>query len=178
MDSIDWEVIAGAEQPNYDPELITQTTYFRRGMEATNCGDFAYSNVVSKKIIGLLSDGGEIAMGEKLPACNYAFPDSLVNVRPASELACGEIEYQWQSRLEGEDWINTIGANDLFLENPDYSLNAISIFYRRAAINAICEVTVYSNEIEIEPLQPISICLLYTSPSPRDRTTSRMPSSA
>ena len=28
------------------------------------------------------------------------------------------------------------------------------------------------------PFAPISLCLLYTSPSPRDRTRSRMPSSA
>ena len=31
---------------------------------------------------------------------------------------------------------------------------------------------------EIDPKNPIYICLLYTSPSPRDRTRSRMPSSA
>ena len=30
----------------------------------------------------------------------------------------------------------------------------------------------------IEPLRTFSNCLLYTSPSPRDRTRSRMPSSA
>jgi len=29
-----------------------------------------------------------------------------------------------------------------------------------------------------EEVQPLSVCLLYTSPSPRDRTRSRMPSSA
>ena len=29
-----------------------------------------------------------------------------------------------------------------------------------------------------EPVAPYDICLLYTSPSPRDRTRSRMPSSA
>ena len=30
----------------------------------------------------------------------------------------------------------------------------------------------------VEPLTMVNICLLYTSPSPRDRTRSRMPSSA
>ena len=30
----------------------------------------------------------------------------------------------------------------------------------------------------VELLEPLSDCLLYTSPSPRDRTRSRMPSSA
>ena len=49
------------------------------------------------------------------------------------------------------------------------------------------EVTVYVEEdIDIEELEPKNCiftgepidCLLYTSPSPRDRTRSRMPSSA
>ena len=35
-----------------------------------------------------------------------------------------------------------------------------------------------SKKIEIEPRPTSKICLLYTSPSPRDRQKSRMPSSA
>ena len=34
------------------------------------------------------------------------------------------------------------------------------------------------NDDPIEDTTPPTICLLYTSPSPRDRTRSRMPSSA
>ena len=34
------------------------------------------------------------------------------------------------------------------------------------------------SEFTVEFLQKLKICLLYTSPSPRDRTRSRMPSSA
>ena len=37
------------------------------------------------------------------------------------------------------------------------------------------EASVYC---EIHPFQKAEACLLYTSPSPRDRTRSRMPSSA
>jgi len=36
----------------------------------------------------------------------------------------------------------------------------------------------YINEVEYEIFKEDNICLLYTSPSPRDRTRSRMPSSA
>ena len=38
-----------------------------------------------------------------------------------------------------------------------------------------CEIT---DVIELVPDEPASTCLLYTSPSPRDRQKSRMPSSA
>ena len=42
-------------------------------------------------------------------------------------------------------------------------------------VDSFCDVTVGDNLIE---KMQVSICLLYTSPSPRDRQKSRMPSSA
>ena len=50
----------------------------------------------------------------------------------------------------------------------EYSPTAIYLHFRdkEAVINAICDTDF------------LKLCLLYTSPSPRDRTRSRMPSSA
>ena len=48
-------------------------------------------------------------------------------------------------------------------------------------VDILCELRFYPiNQIEPRPscLRRVDICLLYTSPSPRDRTRSRMPSSA
>ena len=47
-------------------------------------------------------------------------------------------------------------------------------------IDAICELYPSGGEVPVAPEDPAppSVCLLYTSPSPRDRTRSRMPSSA
>ena len=42
----------------------------------------------------------------------------------------------------------------------------------------IVTVTTYSPSIEQTDSTPLITCLLYTSPSPRDRQKSRMPSSA
>ena len=42
---------------------------------------------------------------------------------------------------------------------------------------AICDLEANSNDLKAE-LRELYICLLYTSPSPRDRQKSRMPSSA
>ena len=41
----------------------------------------------------------------------------------------------------------------------------------------VCGPTVYDDP-HIGNARPLVVCLLYTSPSPRDRTRSRMPSSA
>ena len=40
------------------------------------------------------------------------------------------------------------------------------------------KVDYYGNQTPINQTANISVCLLYTSPSPRDLSTSRMPSSA
>ena len=46
-----------------------------------------------------------------------------------------------------------------------------------ASLDAIKAIKIFSNDLNRYPPQ-VSDCLLYTSPSPRDRTRSRMPSSA
>ena len=48
---------------------------------------------------------------------------------------------------------------------------------RKAAISALQDFAVMEQIIDTTDEQ-IKTCLLYTSPSPRDRTRSRMPSSA
>ena len=49
-----------------------------------------------------------------------------------------------------------------------------------SADDLMIEISGRENKIEafIERMRPYGICLLYTSPSPRDKTVSRMPSSA
>eukprot|EP00657_Telonema_sp_P-1_P008192 TRINITY_DN28931_c0_g1_i2.p1 TRINITY_DN28931_c0_g1~~TRINITY_DN28931_c0_g1_i2.p1 ORF type:complete len:111 (-),score=25.16 TRINITY_DN28931_c0_g1_i2:95-427(-) len=44
------------------------------------------------------------------------------------------------------------------------------------AVSAVCCLSAIAIQVSTGP--PYSACLLYTSPSPRDRTRSRMPSSA
>ena len=55
---------------------------------------------------------------------------------------------------------------------PPWLLGPVS---RQNSLNSF--FSLYKNPIDLS-LNPISSCLLYTSPSPRDRTRSRMPSSA
>ena len=43
-------------------------------------------------------------------------------------------------------------------------------------LNAACKFIMDNDEVNSSPV--LVVCLLYTSPSPRDRTRSRMPSSA
>ena len=77
----------------------------------------------------------------------------------------------------GEAWKTAQGGNAKFVAFPDGSQGGETEMARRMRIGqlqgALLSVVGLN---EIEP--SISACLLYTSPSPRDRQKSRMPSSA
>ena len=55
--------------------------------------------------------------------------------------------------------------------------NAISAMVKRKKIDRADAVSIFSITQKI-PVKLVKVCLLYTSPSPRDLSTSRMPSSA
>ena len=67
------------------------------------------------------------------------------------------------------EWINFLFLKGL-IKDPKSKLDEFDQSYRKGAL----DFEEYSNFIQ----SPIIGCLLYTSPSPRDLSTSRMPSSA
>ena len=70
-----------------------------------------------------------------------------------------------------EDWTDNYGQSHIYVKETNYTLNISDSEFRTHTYacshlaNLGCNSTYYN-------------CLLYTSPSPRDRTRSRMPSSA
>ena len=77
--------------------------------------------------------------------------------------------------LEGRLWkaADELRANSK-LTATEYSFPVLGIIFLRHANNRFVAA-----KAEIEKSLPVNpTCLLYTSPSPRDRTRSRMPSSA
>ena len=56
--------------------------------------------------------------------------------------------------------------------NPNIAVNVLFVSEKKEIESLECM------QILFEELEPLYCCLLYTSPSPRDLSTSRMPSSA
>ena len=48
-----FSVIAGATNSTYDPGVITQTTYYRRGAKSEGCNDYVVSNIIVKTVYGI-----------------------------------------------------------------------------------------------------------------------------
>ena len=78
-------------------------------------------------------------------------------------------------------------GNDVYLGNPNLKKAGTPIQFTKKQIDEWIKckndpIYFATNYIQIisldEGLVPFKICLLYTSPSPRDATLSRMPSSA
>ena len=106
------------------------------------------------------------------------------------------VAYQWQSRTAdgADDWNNWAIIPGATSETYDPLAINVSTQYRREAKTSACTNWSASNIVTVETCpaqficdakfyQTIEInndycCLLYTSPSPRDATLSRMPSSA
>lgn len=47
---LSWLVIIGATDVEYDPPVISQTTFFRRGARRFTCGSWKYSNFITKSV--------------------------------------------------------------------------------------------------------------------------------
>ena len=80
-------------------------------------------------------------------------------------------------QISWEDAINET-AKRLFEVQQKYSNNAIGIYQGNPSIHNLGTSLFSPNFIRSLKTKNRFSCLLYTSPSPRDRTRSRMPSSA
>ena len=131
----------------------------------------------------------------KLAGLRYKFSDfDGVEVGPLGHLA------EERSRLSELEWKTfdasmvgaTVGAEidgvDISNGLSEETLNELHkalveykvIFLRNQKITSAQQVSFAESfgDLEIHPFIPSNTCLLYTSPSPRDLSTSRMPSSA
>ena len=84
----------------------------------------------------------------------------------------------YPTQLDDEDFIKGICARELDITTEDITQIKIvkkSIDSRGRRPKYVLRIQVGTIE---KPIEEVTPCLLYTSPSPRDRTRSRMPSSA
>ena len=80
--------------------------------------------------------------------------------------------------MELKDWLNSINQTKENLIDEDPSLEKeYPPYIVNRCFSGHLDAVLFANEMNHYHFLPKN-CLLYTSPSPRDRTRSRMPSSA
>ena len=123
------------------------------------------------------------------PACELNSP-SLVGAPFAVTWSCVD-NYTPEDKIQTEIWIYKNGFETPFLAGrfmgfPASKLIDAEVLKSESLIAALpIDIRVRATDSsgnagtsEIFTIEPIKACLLYTSPSPRDATLSRMPSSA
>ena len=98
---------------------------------------------------------------EAASLCKWAIESGLVESETGNSAARRHEQHEQQQKQKMVSYLNPMMVR-MPLFNPDALVTAISRF----------------TGFLISPLGAIICCLLYTSPSPRDATLSRMPSSA
>ena len=200
--------IPGATGPTYDPGTITQTTYFVRCARRKGCNVWVESNCVVKEVSCpddannmlpdnavvtdcgdiIISYGGGIIKMESASGQSYLYKvNHMVAGSPVvhdCQADCGDVQ-----KVTGL----ATGSYNVTIFNPDGSVHCnktielTNTLTDKASTSRSTPVT--SADKAVKPIEKekatasttkaqASNCLLYTSPSPRDRTRSRMPSSA
>ena len=109
--------------------------------------------------------------------------DEVILTSPTDDYASGdEIEISAWTSIEASNTIDP-GANVLYASDGSIQLNEGffasegSDFLAKLGCSVSAVEPNFESFVSVNP-NPVTTCLLYTSPSPRDKRQSRMPSSA
>ena len=138
--------IPGANSINYDPPILSGTTYFRRSAVSGPCNIPVYSNVVLISIFPALGNN-TIAAPAVIAFCVSGDAASITGSNPSG--GNGTYGYQWQQSTDMSNFTNIAGATGI---NYDPPLSGIPMYYRRIVISGQCTVPVLSNLVFINIL--------------------------
>ncbi len=140
--------LSNASGATYSPEILTQTTYFRRQESCTGGCGVVYSNTITINVYNDLNAG---LIGNDQDICYGVTPINLIG-----ELASGSngnYVYQWEQSTNGISW-NSIpnGKSQNFQPGVLYQ----STFFRRSVTSPPDAAKKYSNEIIITVKDPLT----------------------
>jgi gliding motility-associated-like protein len=140
--------IPGATAKNYDPPLVTATTYFRRAVTSDFCSVPLLSNTVSVKIVAPVVITNNVITAPAITSfCVSGNPSAITGNTPSGGI--GTFTYQWQSSVNNITFTNISGATAIDLDPATITINT---YYRRVATSGTCVAAVNSNVISLKIL--------------------------
>ncbi|GIV30859.1 MAG: hypothetical protein KatS3mg029_0210 [Saprospiraceae bacterium] len=141
-----WADIAGATAATYDPSLISQTTWYRRGVRRSACSQWLYSNVVVKTVVDNFTNPGAISGAES--KCGSFDPELIGSTALPSGGQGGSLQYQWQKSTDGgATWSDVAGATAETFNPPPIIQTTL---FRRGARRSPCSEYVYTSPVKKE----------------------------
>lgn len=138
-----WVLIVNADSAYYDPEPITQETWYRRGTRVYGCSDWLYSNTVVKTFKDQLTNPGTI--GGEETQCGPYDPGVISSLESPSGNDNPNPSYIWQQSTDsGNTWTLINGANAASYDPPSISTTT---WYRRGATETGCNDYVFTTPI-------------------------------
>lgn len=140
-----WTPQNGSNKAFYEPNNITQTTWYRRGARRSACRSWVYSNIVEKEVVINFSSAGMISGDES--ECGSYDPTEITSNSAPSGGASGTIEFKWQESTDNLNWVDITGAND---ETYDPSTISQTTWYKRLSRRGPCLSWLVSNLVKKE----------------------------
>ena len=127
-----------------------------------------------------------------LPESLRHFEEHLGEIRPSlpgsgvperirvSNQSSGGLVARLKEQERSIEWLDSGGDEPLVVTGPSGAgkSSMLGALQEEAEAQGLNVVHAVAREFDLRPYSPFIRCLLYTSPSPRDRQKSRMPSSA
>ncbi len=159
-DSVNWVAILNAHDEYFDPGNISQTTQYRRATRKTPCGDWLYSNVVTKMVSVNYISAGTIDGDEEF--CGTYDPTPISSTSLPSGGIDGYEVMQWEYSTNNQaSWTDISGATGATF---DPGVISQTTWYRRKARRVPCSIWVNSNAVE-KTVKPFPIANIITYPT-------------
>jgi hypothetical protein len=143
-DGTQWNDINNTNSPNYRPELLTKSTYFKR--DILNICGLRSSDALKIEVKPELK-AGSIASSQNV--CFNAVPKMFTGNDASGGF--GIFTYQWQNSTDNQKWNDIIGANEL---NYQPINQVLTLYFRRKTNESKCG-EVYSNNLLISTASKI-----------------------
>lgn len=142
-DGVNFSDLTGATLKDFDPSVITNTTYFRRKVNPGTCE--IISNAIKIDVAPQVVNN-IITAAPGLQFCDFGDPGFLTGSTPAGGI--GTYAYQWQSSADGVNYTDLAGATSKDYDPP--VINATT-YYRRKVVSGGCETLSNVVQVIVQP---------------------------
>ena len=120
--------------------------------------------------------GNALVTIKDAPTANFIGTDDTLTILYPS-VSLSDVS---EGNISSWEWSFGDNTNNEFVQNPYHTYDSLGIYQISLVVtdNVGCQDTIRKQIWVTDEYWMYIPCLLYTSPSPRDRTRSRMPSSA